>query len=211
MGRERSWIYIYICVCVCACVFAFVSCFHSLGGTPIMSSLQVSDICFLSDNLRFTTHVALSCASKTKDKLSEFIHVWTDCAWRLESSCLLKASLNGFDMLWHLLIERLESSDSGMTPLMYCIEPVFSVPSTAYVTLICAMRLAGGPRLIWTWCPFCSTMTCVFARLLPAAQVLSLRYAALKRAHAFLHSFVQVSACYQTLGCNSSNIYNLAA
>ena len=34
------FIYIYICVCVCACVFAFVSCFHSLGGTPMMSSLS---------------------------------------------------------------------------------------------------------------------------------------------------------------------------
>ena len=31
---------VYIYVCVCACVFAFVSCFHSLGGTPIMSSLS---------------------------------------------------------------------------------------------------------------------------------------------------------------------------
>ncbi|CAE8743209.1 unnamed protein product [Polarella glacialis] len=32
---------------------------------------------------------------------------------------------------------------TGMTPLMYCLEPVFSVPSTAYVTLICTNIFTG--------------------------------------------------------------------
>lgn len=39
-----------------------------------------------------------------------------------------------------------QSSGSGMTPLMYCVEPAFSVPSTAYVTLICVIASEGGRR-----------------------------------------------------------------
>ena len=41
----------------------------------------------------------------------------------------------------------------GMTPLMYCVEPAFSVPSTAYVTLICVLRLARvqGPAVLGVW------------------------------------------------------------
>lgn len=43
-----------------------------------------------------------------------------------------------------------QSSGSGMTPLMYCVEPVFSVPSTAYVTLICVIDSEGADFLrVW--------------------------------------------------------------
>ena len=40
----------------------------------------------------------------------------------------------------------------GMTPLMYCVEPAFSVPSTAYVTLICAMTLVPKRRAVLVGC-----------------------------------------------------------
>eukprot|EP00438_Fugacium_kawagutii_P008822 Skav230879 [mRNA] locus=scaffold2175:76964:107631:- [translate_table: standard] len=39
--------------------------------------------------------------------------------------------------------ERSCGADASMTPLMYCVEPVFSVPSTAYVTLICLNIFTG--------------------------------------------------------------------
>lgn len=50
--------------------------------------------------------------------------------------------------MWHVLEFKVtpQSSGSGMTPLMYCVEPVFSVPSTAYVTLICVIDSEGGRR-----------------------------------------------------------------
>merc|ERR1719482_838457 len=37
-----------------------------------------------------------------------------------------------------------------MTPLMYCVEPFFSVPSTAYVTLICVNIFTGTISVLAT-------------------------------------------------------------